>query len=66
METIILLLQQLCVYVVITYLLSNTPVFIPLTFISGRSSHRSAFYLLFSSFCILGSDFSLSIENALA
>ncbi|MEL0628797.1 sensor histidine kinase [Psychromonas aquatilis] len=66
METIILLLQQLCVYVVITYLLSKTPVFIPLTFISGRSSHRIAFYLLFSSFCILGTYFSLSIENALA
>lgn len=66
MEIIVLLLQQLCVYVVIIYLLSKTPVFIPLTFISGRSSHRIAFYLLFSSFCILGTYFSLSVENALA
>ena len=66
MEVILLLLQQLSVYLVITYLLSKTPIFIPLTFISGSNSHRIACYVLFSSFCILGTYFSLSIENALA
>ena len=66
MEVTLLLLQQLSVYLVITYLLSKTPLFMPLIFISGRNSHRIACYLLFSSFCILGTYFSLSIENALA
>jgi two-component system, LytTR family, sensor kinase len=65
-EVILLLLQQLSVYLVITYLLSKTPLFIPLTFISGSHSHRIACYILFSSFCILGTYFSLSVENALA
>lgn len=66
MEVTLLLLQQLSVYLVITYLLSKTPLFMPLIFISGRNSHRIACYVLFSSFCILGTYFSLSIENALA
>ncbi|MDN2661863.1 sensor histidine kinase [Psychromonas sp. 14N.309.X.WAT.B.A12] len=66
MEITLLLLQQLSVYLVIIYLLSKTPLFMPLIFISGRNSHRIACYVLFSSFCILGTYFSLSIENALA
>jgi len=65
-EVTLLLLQQLSVYLVITYLLSKTPLFMPMLFISGRNSHRIACYLLFSTFCILGTYFSLSIENALA
>jgi len=65
-ELILLLLQQLSVYLVVAYLLSKTPLFIPLTYISGRNSHRFAYYILFSSFCILGTYFGLSIENAIA
>ncbi|TEW50138.1 sensor histidine kinase [Psychromonas algicola] len=66
MELVLLLLQQLSVYLVIAYLLSKTPIFIPLTSISGRNSHRFVYYILFSSFCILGTYFGLSIENAIA
>jgi len=66
MVLISLLLQQLSVYLVIAYLVSKTPLFIPLTFVSKRLSHRFAYYVLFSSFCILGTYFGLSIDNAIA
>ena len=66
MTLVLSLLQQLAVYIVIAYLLSKTPLFIPVTFISGRKSHRIACYIFFSSFCILGTYFGLSIENAIA
>jgi len=66
MELIFSLLQQLSVYVVIAYLLSKTPLFMPITTVSGHLSQRIACYVLFSSFCILGTYFGLSIENAIA
>lgn len=66
MGLVFLLLQQLSVYLVIAYLLSKTPLFIPLTFTSGRHSQRLACYVLFSLFCILGTYFGLSIDNAIA
>ena len=66
MELIFSLLQQLSVYLVIAYLLSKTPLFMPLTTLSGHFSQRLACYVLFSSFCVLGTYFGLSIENAIA
>ena len=66
MELIFSLLQQLSVYLVIAYLLSKTPLFMPLTMLSGRLSHRLACYVVFSLFCILGTYFGLAIENAIA
>ena len=66
MELIFSLLQQLSVYVVIAYLLSKTPLFMPITTVSGHLSQRIACYILFSSFCILGTYFGLAIENAIA
>ncbi len=66
MELIFSLLQQLSVYVVIAYLLSKTPLFMPLTTVSGHLSQRLACYVLFSLFCILGTYFGLAIENAIA
>ena len=66
MELIFSLLQQLSVYVVIAYLLSKTPLFMPLTTVSGHLSQRFACYVLFSLFCILGTYFGLAIENAIA
>ena len=54
MELIFSLLQQLSVYLVIAYLLSKTPLFMPLTTVSGHFSQRLACYVLFSLFCILG------------
>lgn len=66
MELIFSLLQQLSVYLVIAYLLSKTPLFMPLTTVSGRLSQRFSCYVLFSLFCILGTYFGLNIEDAIA
>lgn len=66
MELIFSLLQQLSVYLVIAYLLSKTPLFMPLTSLSGHFSQRFACYVVFSLFCILGSYFGLAIDNAIA
>lgn len=66
MELIFSLLQQLSVYLVIAYLLSKTPIFMPLTSISGHFSQRLACYVLFSLFCVLGTYFGLAVENAIA
>lgn len=60
------LLQQLSVYLVIAYLLSKTPLFMPITTISGRLSQRFSCYILFSLFCILGTYFGLNIDDAIA
>jgi two-component system LytT family sensor kinase len=66
MELIFSLLQQLSVYLVIAYLLSKTPLFMPITTVSGQLSQRIACYILFSLFCILGTYFGLTIEDAIA
>ncbi|OAN17497.1 histidine kinase [Photobacterium jeanii] len=66
MELIFSLLQQLSVYLVIAYLLSKTPLFMPITTVSGRWSQRLSCYVLFSLFCILGTYFGLNIEDAIA
>lgn len=66
MELIFSLLQQLSVYLVIAYLLSKTPLFMPITTISGRLSQRFSCYILFSLFCILGTYFGLNIDDAIA
>ncbi|MGF1727746.1 LytS/YhcK type 5TM receptor domain-containing protein [Photobacterium nomapromontoriensis] len=66
MELIFSLLQQLSVYLVLAYLLSKTPLFMPITSISGRLSQRFSCYVLFSLFCILGTYFGLHIEDAIA
>ena len=60
------LLQQMCVYLVLAYLLSKTPVFLPLLNISSRLSHKFICYLLFSLFCIMGSYFGLHFDDAIA
>lgn len=66
MELVLSLLQQMSVYLVIAYLLSKTPVFMPLLNISGRMSHKLMCYVLFSGFCILGTYFGLHIQDAIA
>lgn len=66
MELVFSLLQQLSVYLVIAYLLSKTLLFMPLITVSGHFSQRIACYVVFSLFCILGTYFGLSIENAIA
>lgn len=66
MELVFSLLQQLSVYLVIAYLLSKTLLFMPLITVSGQLSQRIACYVVFSLFCILGTYFGLSVDNAIA
>lgn len=66
MELILSLLQQMCVYLVLAYMLSKTPIFLPLFNLSKRFSHQLICYFLFSSFCILGTYFGQGIYDAIA
>ena len=65
MDLIPSLLQQMCVYLVLAYLLSKTPIFIPLLNISSRWEHKLSCYLIFSMFCIMGSYFGLQYADAI-
>ncbi|BEU04426.1 sensor histidine kinase [Agarivorans sp. OAG1] len=60
------LAQQMSVFLVIAYLLSKTPAFLPLTNLSPRLPNTLTIYCLFSGFCILGSYFGLAIDDAIA
>ena len=60
------LLQQTCVYLVIAYLLSRTPIFIPLTHITVRLPQRATCYVVFSLFCIMGTYLGLKIDDSIA
>ncbi|GAD90182.1 putative two-component histidine kinase [Vibrio halioticoli NBRC 102217] len=66
MELILSLLQQMCVYLMVAYTLSKTPLVIPLLNISERFSHKLICYVMFSLFCILGTYFGLQIGDAIA
>lgn len=66
MDLILSLLQQMCVYLVLAYMLSKTPIFLPLLNISSRLSHKFTCYVLFSLFCILGTYFGLQYHDAIA
>ncbi|MBW7981175.1 sensor histidine kinase [Enterobacillus tribolii] len=65
-ELIFSLLQQMCVYLVIAYLLSKTPLFIPLMQVTIRLPHKMVCYLTFSVFCIMGTYFGLHIDDSIA
>ncbi|WP_432452041.1 MULTISPECIES: LytS/YhcK type 5TM receptor domain-containing protein [unclassified Agarivorans] len=54
------------VFLVIAYLLSKTPAFLPLSNLSPRLPNAFTIYCLFSVFCILGSYFGLGIDDAIA
>lgn len=66
MELILSLLQQMCVYLVLAYMLSKTPLCLPLLTISSHFSHKLTVYVVFSLFCILGTYFGLHIDDAIA
>ncbi|USD64826.1 sensor histidine kinase [Vibrio sp. SCSIO 43136] len=66
MDLILSLLQQMCVYLVLAYLLSKTPLVLPLLSISKRRGHQFSVYVLFSLFCIMGTYFGLQINDAIA
>jgi two-component system LytT family sensor kinase len=63
---ILMLLQQMCVYLVIAYLLSKTPLFVPLTKVTFRLPHKLVCYVVFSCFCIMGTYFGLHVNDSIA
>ncbi|QBH98322.1 sensor histidine kinase [Limnobaculum zhutongyuii] len=65
-DLILSLLQQMCVYLVIAYLLSKTPLFIPLMQVTIRLPHKLLCYFTFSMFCIMGTYFGLQIDDSIA
>lgn len=58
------LLQQMCVYFAVAYLLSRTRLFIPLTRATILWPHRLACYAIFSAFCIMGTLLGLPVVKA--
>ncbi len=66
MDLILSLLQQMSVYLILAYMLSKTPIFLPLLNNSPQLSHKLACYIVFSLFCVMGTYFGLSINDAIA
>ncbi|PWC91460.1 histidine kinase [Azospirillum sp. TSH100] len=62
----LVLLQQMCVYLVVAYLLSRTKIFIPLTHATIRPPHKLACYVIFSLFCIMGTILGMPVIQAIA
>ncbi|AWK89457.1 sensor histidine kinase [Azospirillum thermophilum] len=60
------LLQQMCVYLVVAYLLSRTKIFIPLTHVTIRPPHKLTCYVIFSLFCIMGTILGMPVVHAIA
>lgn len=63
---VLLLLQQMCVFLVIVWLMSKTPLFIPLMQVTVRLPHKFLCYIVFSIFCIMGTWFGLHIDDSIA
>ncbi|WP_445772961.1 LytS/YhcK type 5TM receptor domain-containing protein [Shewanella sp.] len=66
MSLILLLTQQMCVYLVIVYLVSKTPLFKLFTESSKRAPHKVFIYVVFSLFCILATYFGEQTSGAIA
>ena len=60
------LLQQMCVYLIVAYVLSRTRLFIPLTRATIRWPQRLTCYLIFSAFCIMGTLIGLPVVKGSA
>lgn len=63
---VLLLLQQMCVFLVIAWLMSKTRLFIPLIQITVRLPHKLLCYVTFSMFCIMGTYLGLHIDDSIA
>ncbi|MEB5923976.1 sensor histidine kinase [Franconibacter daqui] len=63
---VLLLLQQMCVFLVIAWLMSKTRLFIPLMQVTVRPPHKLLCYVTFSIFCIMGTYFGLHIQDSIA
>jgi two-component system LytT family sensor kinase len=60
------LMQQMCIYLVIAYLLSKTPLFAPLMQVTVRLPDKLVCYFVFSAFCIMGTYLGFQVEGAIA
>jgi hypothetical protein len=60
------LMQQMCVYLVVAYLLTKTPLFATLMQVTVRLPARLVCYVVFSGFSILGTYLGFQIEGAIA
>ncbi|MEI7611809.1 MAG: sensor histidine kinase [Betaproteobacteria bacterium] len=60
------LMQQMCIYLVIAYLLTKTPLFAPLMQVTVRLPDKLVCYFVFSAFCIMGTYLGFQIEGAIA
>ncbi|CRL64174.1 sensor histidine kinase [Proteus penneri] len=65
-DLILLLLQQMCVYLIIAWFLSKTPLFTPLLQVTIKLPHKLMCYVIFSIFCIMGTYFGLHINDSIA
>lgn len=63
---ILLLLQQMCVFLVIAWVMSKTRLFIPLMQGTVQFPHKLLCYVSFSIFCIMGTYFGLHIDDSIA
>jgi two-component system LytT family sensor kinase len=66
LREILMLFQQMCVYLVIAFLLSKTPLFVPLTRVTIRLPHKLVCYVVFSAFCIMGTYLGLRVSDSIA
>ncbi|MCF1426898.1 MAG: sensor histidine kinase [Shewanella sp.] len=66
MPLILLLTQQMCVYLVIVYLVSKTPLFKLFTEEAPRFPHKLFIYFVFSGFCIMATYFGEQTHDAIA
>lgn len=66
LNLVLLLLQQMCVFLVIAWLMSKTRLFIPLMQVTVRLPHKLLCYITFSIFCVMGTYFGLHIEDSIA
>lgn len=66
MALILALSQQMCLYMVIVYLVSKTPMFKLFAEASTRLPHKVYIYLVFSSFCIMATYFGEQAHGAIA
>jgi len=60
------LMQQMCIYLVIAYLLTKTPLFAPLMNVTVRLPGKLVCYFVFSAFCIMGTYLGFGVEGAIA
>lgn len=66
MILIFTLLEQMSIFLVITYLFTKSPAFRPLTSDQLGFRHKLLLYLLFSSFAILGTYLGQPVQDAIA